>query len=434
MPLFSKIKKAEKTKIVISNDVENYTIYKVLDKDTQQKINYIKLTNFQTDSLKQLSPIVEARIDSITNAFYDEIMQVVELRAIVDKHSSVAKLKQTFKKYILSLHNSSIDDQYIKSRQTIGQVHDRVKLRPEWFMGAYHILRKTLIPLIVEEYQHEPQIMSDMLIALDNKTTFDNVLMIEEYIKSFTSQMLEIEQVKQIQFQLQNDSQNLAAAAEETTASSNEMSSTMSNIRNEALEATSYAKHVMELAQIGGNQIKAVTEAMKEIEEDFKDMQINVSGLNDSSSQIAKIIDTISQIASQTNLLALNASIEAARAGEHGRGFAVVAEEVRKLAEDTDRALKDIAEKIKISRKDTNEVLVAMGKTSNSVNDGTVLTEQTIEGFNKIIDSVQSNLKITESVANGIDINTSIAQQIRQASENVAMLAEGLANLAGELS
>jgi methyl-accepting chemotaxis protein len=246
--------------------------------------------------------------------------------------------------------------------------------------------------------------------------------------------MLEIEEVKEIQVQLQNDSQNLAAAAQQTTASANEMSSMMAAIRKESLSAADFAEQVKNYAEKGGHQIQSVTGAMRDIEKDFDVMKENVTSLNESSESIAKIIDTISQIADQTNLLALNASIEAARAGEQGRGFAVVAEEVRKLAEGTDIALKDIAEKIQVSREDTHGVFQGMERAGHSVSDGLEITIKTLEGFQQIITAVQSNLEITKKVADDVDFNASIANQIKEASENVAILAEGLASLAGELS
>ena len=400
----------------------------------QQKVDYIYLSDKQLASIRSLETLIAPQLGKIVDTFYQDIWKVQVLREIIEKHSEVEKLKGTLTQYLKVLLAANVDAGYVRGRQKIGQVHDRVKLHPEWFMGAYHILRKHMIPVIIEAYKNDHQKMGEALIAIDALTSFDNILMVEEYIKSYTSQMLEIEEVKEIQVQLQNDSQNLAAAAEQTTASANEMSFTMSAIRKESLEAADFATQAKGYAEKGGEQIQTVTAAMRGIEKEFVEMGKNVQGLNESSEGIAKIVVTISQIADQTNLLALNASIEAARAGEHGRGFAVVAEEVRKLAEDTDRALKDIAEKIQTSREDTNEVLQAMGTASKSVQQGLLVTMETLEGFKNIISSVQSSMDLTKKVAGDVDFNASIAEQIKEASENVAVLAEGLATLAGQLT
>jgi len=433
MGLFSKkeIKEIRKPLVV---DMHPGVPITVEDEKVQQKVNYIHLSDKQLQTINDLNLILESQIPEMVENFYADILKVDVLRNIIDKNSTVEKLKGTLTQYLRKMMLANVDTEYIKGRQKIGQVHDKIKLHPEWFMGAYHILRKHMIPVIIEAYRNNPEKLADALIAIDSLTSFDNILMIEEYIKSYTSQMLEIEEVKEIQTQLQNDSQNLAAAAQQTTASANEMSSMMSAIRRESLSAADFAQQVKEYAENGGKQIQSVTGAMRDIEKDFDVMKENVTSLNESSESIAKIIDTISQIADQTNLLALNASIEAARAGEQGRGFAVVAEEVRKLAEGTDNALKDIAEKIQVSRQDTQGVFQGMERAGSSVNDGLEITIKTLEGFQQIITAVQSNLEITKKVADDVDFNASIANQIKEASENVAILAEGLASLAGELS
>ncbi len=101
-----------------------------------------------------------------------------------------------------------------------------------------------------------------------------------------------------------------------------------------------------------------------------------VAKLGERSTKIGKIVDTISGIAGQTNLLALNAAIEAARAGENGRGFAVVAEEVRKLAEQSQGAAKQIASMIGEIQEDTEQAVLTM-------NDGTREAKLGAEAINK---------------------------------------------------
>jgi len=162
--------------------------------------------------------------------------------------------------------------------------------------------------------------------------------------------------------------------------------------------------------------------------------------LGDRSREINQIVDTITDIAEQTNLLALNAAIEAARAGEYGRGFAVVAEEVRKLAEQSTRATREITGLVGDIQKDTEQVVIEMQKGAQQAVRSLDVASESGEHLRGILDAIENMSDEIDKVAQGADVVVEGSQQMAAATEEqsatieeVASQAEGLSRVAQEL-
>ncbi|HEX3075132.1 MAG TPA: methyl-accepting chemotaxis protein, partial [Ignavibacteriales bacterium] len=151
---------------------------------------------------------------------------------------------------------------------------------------------------------------------------------------------------------------------------------------------------------------------------------INVQELGKSSEQIGEIIQVIDDIADQTNLLALNAAIEAARAGEQGRGFAVVADEVRKLAERTTLATKEIAGTINKIQKNTAITVESIVKGTEEVERGRELASRTGTYLKEIISSSERTAEVVTQVAAATEEQSAAAEQISKNVESVSNIAE----------
>ncbi|MFH0736390.1 MAG: methyl-accepting chemotaxis protein [bacterium] len=226
--------------------------------------------------------------------------------------------------------------------------------------------------------------------------------------------------------QISASTEEMAAGAEEQSAQTSEVAGAIEEMTKTILETTRHASAAAEtakqagvFAKEGGQVVKESVNGMNRIAEVVSNAASIVTELGKSSDQIGEIIQVINDIADQTNLLALNAAIEAARAGEQGRGFAVVADEVRKLAERTSKATKEIATMINHIQKETTGAVISMNSGTQEVEIGKELVNKAGNSLKEIIVSSLKVEDMVNQVAAASEEQSSTAEQISKSIESI---------------
>lgn len=301
----------------------------------------------------------------------------------------------------------------------------------------------------------------DLTVALPNKSNDVIGKLFGGFNKSVShiGQMIEkidesVKATANAAYQISSSAEELAAGGQEQSSQTSDIAGAVEEMSKTILETTKNtnlasekAKSAGQKAKEGGSVINETIKGMDKISEVVSKSAETVFTLGKSSDRIGEIVQVIDDIADQTNLLALNAAIEAARAGEQGRGFAVVADEVRKLAERTTKATKEIASMIRQIQQDTSEAVKSMQLGTKEVENGKILANKAglvlgeiILESGKVSDIVEQVAVSSEEQNSGVEqisrnidgINkitlesTSGIQQIAKAAEDLSKLTNNL--------
>ncbi len=280
------------------------------------------------------------------------------------------------------------DSLYVSSVTRIGEVHHKIGLEPQWYIGGYSFLLTELIAgIAAAKPARWFSRVSPEAVALQKAVTCATLLDMDFAIAVYlgvgeTERKRTLDQLSRFSDESSINVQTVAAASEELVAA-------ISEISRQVAESAGIAAQAKQNAQ---------------------STSMRIEGLSGAAQDIGEVVSIINNIASQTNLLALNATIEAARAGEHGRGFAVVATEVKSLAGETARATQTIGGQIVEIQKATAESVVAIAEIS-----------ETIDSMNRIAASIASAVDQQRMATQEISVNIqSVATGSAEVSRNIS--------------
>ncbi|BBD08671.1 methyl-accepting chemotaxis protein [Desulfovibrio ferrophilus] len=204
-----------------------------------------------------------------------------------------------------------------------------------------------------------------------------------------------------------------------TATAMEEMNATVLEVARNASDAAGGADEAMNKARSGAGIVSNVVDATGEVAERAGKMKEALGGLGHQAESIGAIMGVITDIADQTNLLALNAAIEAARAGEAGRGFAVVADEVRKLAEKTMQATKEVGDAINGIQEGTRQNIKAMDGSAAAVARSTELTQKAGDVLKEIVSDTEASAAQIQSIAAAAEEQSATSEEINSSIEEI---------------
>jgi methyl-accepting chemotaxis protein len=205
----------------------------------------------------------------------------------------------------------------------------------------------------------------------------------------------------------------------ETATAMEEMNATVLEVAKSASLAAETADKAKHKAEEGAALVQQVVQGISQVQTQALGMKDDMTSLGQQAQGIGQIMNTISDIADQTNLLALNAAIEAARAGEAGRGFAVVADEVRKLAEKTMTATKEVGDAIHGIQSGTQKNIANVDNAVKKIDEATSLAGKSGEAIGEIVSLVDMSTDQVRSIATASEQQSSASEEINRSIADV---------------
>ncbi|RVU39289.1 globin-coupled sensor protein [Hwanghaeella grinnelliae] len=401
----------------------------------------LRISNTDRADLINVLPTLKEALPAILDGLYRHMGEQPGSAKILDGHDpEVLKVAQT--EHWHELFKGRFDKAYTDRTKKIGTAHMKLGVSPSIYMGAYAFILTGLVDhLAIRHRRHSDRMAHDLNLIL--KALFlDMDLAISVYLEAGEQKRRQdigeiasrietevssgVDAIKSQAGRVSSEVDTLALEAAKVSNQSDRVADSASRSQQNAAVVAAASEELSNSISEIYRQIDHARQSVKDTVEQSQGAQKIVDELSNSTSEIAKILGLITDIASQTNLLALNATIEAARAGAAGKGFAVVANEVKNLAKQTQNATEEIGSKVDDIQSRTSSAVNAIAGVSGSIQEMELSYESiaaAVQQQSSATDEISQNIA---QAADGTTEVTNVIADVAAAAASVEAVADTL--------
>ena len=298
-----------------------------------------------------------------------------------------------------------------------GNLDEEVRVESHDEIGTLAEALNTMTTVIVRNLKGEIEKSSRLISSIKEATN---------QLSSSASEMMAISA------QQSSGATEQASAVQEVTTTSEEIAITAKHVMDNARSVETMAEETSRTCTAGTGDVTNAINGMERLKSQVQSIAESMLQLGDNSQKIGGIVEIIDEISDQTNLLALNAAIEAAGAGEAGKRFAIVAQEVKRLAERTVDATRQIKGLIEEIQKATTSTIMVTEEGTKGVDKASTLVDKVHDSFNSILGMVEETSRTAKEITLSTQQQTSACEQMAETMAEVRDVAQQVAGSARE--